>query len=125
MRYDLNILDRVLETPVMQAAGRFTEDYDSTHDSPISYDSWSHTYETETDEDTTDSSANDSEEKLAFSHYTSDTDLQGRPEEQGNQILYETPTLHPWLDCDSAEDMIAQAQAHWWYYTDIDESEIE
>ena len=28
MRYDLNMLDRVTETPVMQAAATFTEDYD-------------------------------------------------------------------------------------------------
>ena len=40
-------------------------------------------------------------------------------------MLDETPTLHSWLDCDSAEEMIAQAQPHWSYYTDIDESEIE
>ena len=33
--------------------------------------------------------------------------------------------LHPWLDCNSAEEMIAQAQPHWSYYTDIDKSEIE
>ena len=37
----------------------------------------------------------------------------------------ETPTLHPWLDCDSAEGMIAQAQPHWLYYTDMDNSQIE
>ena len=39
MRYDLNILDRVTETPVMQAAATYTEDYDSPYDSPISHDS--------------------------------------------------------------------------------------
>ena len=40
-------------------------------------------------------------------------------------MLDENTTLHPWLDCDSAEEMIAQAQPHWSYYTDIDHSEIE
>ena len=40
-------------------------------------------------------------------------------------MLDECPTLHPWLDCDSAEHMIAEVQPHWSYYTDIDESEIE
>ena len=40
-------------------------------------------------------------------------------------MLDETPTLHPWLDCDSAEEMITQAQRHWSYYTDIADSEIE
>ena len=54
IRYDLNMLDRVTETPVMQAAGAYSEDYDSAYDAPISYDSSSHAYETETDEDTTD-----------------------------------------------------------------------
>ena len=57
MRYDLNILDRVTETPVMQAAATYTEDYESPYDSPISYDSSSHAHETETEEDTTDSSS--------------------------------------------------------------------
>ena len=37
----------------------------------------------------------------------------------------ETPILHLWLDCDYAEDMIAQGQPHWSYHTDIDVSEIE
>ena len=36
MRYDLSMLDRLIETPVMQAAATFTEDYDSPCDSPIS-----------------------------------------------------------------------------------------
>ena len=36
----------------------------------------------------------------------------------------ETPTLHPWLDCDSPEEMIAQAQPPWSYHTDIDDSQI-
>ena len=58
-------------------------------------------------------------------HHTSDNNSQGRPEEQGYQMLNETPTLHPWLDCDSAEEMIAQAQPHWSYSTDIDESKME
>ena len=40
-------------------------------------------------------------------------------------MLAETPTLHPCLDCDSAEEMIPQAQPHWTYYTNIDDSEIE
>ena len=40
-------------------------------------------------------------------------------------MLDETPTLHPWLDCNSAEEMIDQAQPHWSYYTNIDEWEIE
>ena len=40
-------------------------------------------------------------------------------------MLDTTLTLRPWLDCDSAEDMIPQAQPDWWYYTDIDESGIE
>ena len=59
MRYDLNMLDRVIDTCDMQAAATFTEDYDSAYDSRISYDSSSHAYETETDDDTTDSSASD------------------------------------------------------------------
>ena len=112
MRYDLNVLDRVTEIPVMQAAAIFTEDYDSPYNSPILYDSSSHAYDIETDEDTTDSSANDSEEEPALSHQKSNTDSEGRPEEQGYQMLDETPSLHPWLACDSTEDMIAQAQSH-------------
>ena len=40
-------------------------------------------------------------------------------------MLDATPTLHPWLDCDSPEEMIAQAQPHWSYSTDIDESKME
>ena len=36
MRYDLNMLDRVTETPVMQGAATYREDYDSPYDSPIS-----------------------------------------------------------------------------------------
>ena len=46
MRYHLNMLDRVTETPVMPTAATFTEDYDSPYDLPISYDSSSHAYET-------------------------------------------------------------------------------
>ena len=61
IRYNLNMLDRLTETPVMQAAATFTEDYDSPYDCPISYDSSSHAYETETDEANTDSSASDFE----------------------------------------------------------------
>ena len=94
MRYDLNMLDRVTEIPVMQAAATFTEDYDAPCDSPISYDSSSHAYETETDEVTTDSYS-DSEEEPALSHHTSDNKLQGRTEEQEYQMLDETSTLHP------------------------------
>ena len=40
-------------------------------------------------------------------------------------MLDETPTLHLRLGCDSAGEMIAQAQPHWSYYIDIDDSEIE
>ena len=40
-------------------------------------------------------------------------------------MLDETHTLHAWLDCDSPEELIAEAQPHWTYYADIDESEIE
>ena len=40
-------------------------------------------------------------------------------------MLHGTTTLHPWLDCDSPKEMIAQAQPHWSYYTDIDDSEID
>ena len=94
IRYDLNMLHGVTETPVMQAAATNTEDNDSPCDIPISYDSSSHAYKTDTDEDTTDSSS-DSDEDPALSHYRSDNDSQDRPEEQGNQILDETPTLHP------------------------------
>ena len=50
----------------MQAAATFTENYDSAYDSPLYYDSLSYAYETETDEDITDSSASDSEEELAL-----------------------------------------------------------
>ena len=124
MRYDLNMLDRVTETPVMQAAATYTEDNDSPYDSPISCNSWSHEYETETDADTTDSFS-DSKEEPVLSHHISDDNLQGRPREQGYQMLDETHTLHPWLDCYSAEEMIAEAQSHWSYYTDIDHSQIE
>ena len=81
MRYDLNMLDRVTETPVMQAAGSCTEDYDSLYDTPISYDSSSHAYETDTEEDTSNSSASDSEEEPALSAHTPDNGSQGRPEE--------------------------------------------
>ena len=35
MRCDLHMLDRVTETPVMQAAATYTEDHDSQYDSPI------------------------------------------------------------------------------------------
>ena len=79
----------------------------------------------ETDEDTTDSSASDLEEEPAFSHHTSDNDIHSSPEEQGYQLLDETPTLHPWLDCDSAEEMIAQALPHWSHYTDINNPKTE
>ena len=51
------MLDRVTETPVMQAAATYTEGYVSPYDSPISYDSSSHAHEIDTDEDTTDSSS--------------------------------------------------------------------
>ena len=56
------MLNRVRETPVMQAAATFAGEYHSPYDSPISYDSSSHAYEMESDEYTTDSSASDSEE---------------------------------------------------------------
>ena len=79
MRYDLNMVDRVTDSPVMQAAATFTEEYDSPYDSPISYNSSSHAYTTETDEDTTDSSASDSEEEPALCH-TSGNAIQGRLE---------------------------------------------
>ena len=95
MRYDLNMLDRVTETPFMQAAATHTEAYNSPYDSPISYDSSSHTYETESDEHSTDSSASDSGEEPTLSHHTSDNDSQGRPQQQGYQMLDATPTLHP------------------------------
>ena len=108
----------------MQAAATYTEDYDSPYNSPISYDSSSDVYATEIDEDTTDSSSY-SEEEPALSHHTSDNDSHGRPEEQVYEMCDETSTLHPWLDCDSAEEMIAQAQPHWSYYTDIDKSVLE
>ena len=62
MRYDLHMLDRVTETPVMQAAGTFTEDYVSPYDSAISYDSSSHAHETETDADTPNSSRDSDED---------------------------------------------------------------
>ena len=123
MRYDFNMHDRVTETPVMQAAATYTEDDDTPCDSPISYYALSHALETETDDDTTDSSS-DYEEEPALSHYTSDNDSQARPEEQGYLMLDETTTLHPWLDWDSPEEIIAQALPHWSYYTDIDDSEI-
>ena len=111
MRYDLHMLDRVRETPVMQPAATYMEDYDLPYDSPISHNSSSHAHATGTDEDTTDSSS-DSEEEPALSHHLSDNDSQGRSEERGYQMLDETTTLHPWFDCDSAEEMIAQAQPH-------------
>ena len=113
MRYYFNMVDRVTDTPVMQAAATFTEGLDSSYVLPLSYDSSSHAYETETDEDTTDSSASDSEEEPASSHHTPDSDSQGRPKEQQYQMLDASPTLHPCLDCNSAEDMITQAQPHW------------
>ena len=78
MTYDFNMLVRVTGTPVMQAAATYTEDHDSPHDSPISYDSSSYAYETDTDADTTDSSTSDSEDEPALSNHTSDNDLQGR-----------------------------------------------
>ena len=81
MRFDLNMLDRVTETPVMHAAATYTEDYDSPYDSPISYDSSSPAHETDTDEDTTDLSVSDSEEEPALLHHTSDNTSQGRTEE--------------------------------------------
>ena len=34
MRYDLNMLDRVIETPLIQTAATFTDDYESLYDSP-------------------------------------------------------------------------------------------
>ena len=40
-------------------------------------------------------------------------------------MLDGTPSLHPCLDCDSAGQMIPQAQPHLSYYTDIGNSEIE
>ena len=36
MRYDLNMLARVTDIPVMQAAATFTHEYDSPYDSPLS-----------------------------------------------------------------------------------------
>ena len=112
MRYDLNMLYRVTGTPVMQAAATFIEWYDSQHDTPISYDSSSHACETETDADTTNSSASDSKDEPALSHHTADNDSQGRQEEQAYQMLDGTPTLPPCLDCDWAEDMVPEAQPH-------------
>ena len=88
------MLYRLSETPVMQAAATYTEDYDSPYDSPICYDSSSRAQKTETDEDTTDTSS-DSDEDPALSPHTPDNDLQGRPEGQGYQMLDKTPTLHP------------------------------
>ena len=92
MRYDLNMLDRVTETPVMQAAATYAEDYDSPYDSPISDDSSSHADETETDVDTTDSSSH-SDEDPALSNHTFDIQSQGRSDEQEYQMLDETATL--------------------------------
>ena len=74
MRFDFNILVRVTGTPIVQAAATFTEDYDSPYDSPVSCDSSSHPHETETDKDTCDSSASDSEEEPTLSPHISDND---------------------------------------------------
>ena len=93
-----------------------------THQYPIYLSS--HAHRTGTYEDTTDSARN-SEEKPALSHHTSDNDSQGRLEQQGYQMLDETPTLHCWLDCDSAEEIIAQAYPHWSYYADMVDSKIK
>ena len=79
MRYALNMLNRVTETAVMQGAATFTEDYDSPYDSLKSDDSSSHAHETGTDEETTDSSASDSEEEPALSPHTCNNDFQCRP----------------------------------------------
>ena len=51
--------------------------------------------------------------------------MQGRPEDQAHQMLNPTPTLHPSLDSDLAEERIDQAQPDWLYHTDIDDFEIE
>ena len=104
----------------MQAAATFPEVYDSTYDSPISYDSSSHAQETETDEDTTDTSASDSEEEPALSNPLGN-DIQGRPEVQVYQMLDKIPTRYHWLDCDSAVELIAQGQPHSRYDADIDD----
>ena len=53
MRYNLNMLDRVTETPVMQAAATYAEDCASPYDSRISCHSSSHAHETGTVGDTT------------------------------------------------------------------------
>ena len=90
MRYELNRLDRVTDTPVLRAAATFTEEYDSPNDLQISYDSSSHADKTETE----DSSPSDSEGEPALPHI-SDNDTQGRQEEQVYQMLDGTPTLHP------------------------------
>ena len=74
MRYDLPKLGKETETPVMPAAATFTEACNSSHDSLITYASSSHAYDRETNEDTTDSSASDSQEEPALSHHTSDND---------------------------------------------------
>ena len=81
MRYDLHMLDRVTESPVMQAAAPFTKDSDSLYDSPICYDSSLNAYEIDTDQDTTHSSASNSKDKPALSDPTSDNDSQSRLEE--------------------------------------------
>ena len=94
MRYELNMLARVTETPVKQAAATYAADYESPHDSPISFELSSHAHETDRNEDTTDSSGG-SEEDPALSNLTSDNDAQGRPEEQAYQMLDEAHTLHP------------------------------
>ena len=39
LRYDLHMLDRVIETPVIQAAATYTEHYNAAYNSPIFYDS--------------------------------------------------------------------------------------
>ena len=95
MRYDLNMLDRVTETPVIQATATCIEDYDCLYDSPIYYDVSSHAHETGTDKDTTDSFSSDLAQEPALSHHTSDNNRQYRPQEQGYLMLNGTRTWHP------------------------------
>lgn len=47
-RYDLYMLDKPTETPIMEIATTLTEDCDLIYNLPICYDTSSHVYETET-----------------------------------------------------------------------------
>ena len=72
----------------------------------------------------TNASNEDEENIFTDSHYDSDTNS-CIPEEQEYERIFTESDIHPWLACDSAEEMISQAQPQYTTLQEITDWEME